>query len=185
MTSRPSILKAMPSYSQEDCEGALFAAKWPDGYRCPRCGHSQHYDVSSRGRKLFECRSCSHQTSLTAGTVLEGSRTPLVKWFQAMFLMQIGVSAVLLSELIQVTYKTAWLINHKLRHAIGVWDCEQPLEGNLQLMDAHYGYEYHRFFGSLLQQEQSQASASRGRRLTGRSGGYCSSQNKNCGRSER
>ncbi|MDG0809633.1 transposase [Cohnella rhizosphaerae] len=147
MPSRFSIQDYVPDYSEEDCAGALFAAKWPDGFRCPRCAHPQYYKLSSRGRQ-YECKSCAHQTSLTAGTVLEGTRTPLTKWFQAMFLMQIGISAKLLAELIQVTYKTAWLINHKLRHAIGEWDRERPLAGDLQLLAEYYGYEYHRYFGS-------------------------------------
>lgn len=147
--SRYSIGDGMPIYSEEDCEGALFMAKWPNGYRCPRCLHPHYYNVSSRGRRLFECMSCRHQTSLTAGTVLEGTRTPLYKWFQAMYLMQIGISAKLLSELIQVTYKTAWLMNHKLRYAIEQWDRELPLQGQLQLLGEFYAYEYSRHFSSM------------------------------------
>ncbi|CAI6083583.1 transposase [Cohnella sp. JJ-181] len=153
MPNRFSIRDSVPDFNKEDCEQALFAAKWPHGFRCPRCAHTQYYDVSTRRRPLMECRSCSHQTSLTAGTVLEGSRTPLTKWFQAMFLMQIGISARLLAELIGVTYKTAWLMNHKLRHAIGAWDRERPLDGDLQLLGEYYGYEYHRYLGSPIIQE--------------------------------
>ncbi|MDG0812373.1 transposase [Cohnella rhizosphaerae] len=147
MPSRISIRDSLPVYKEDDCEGALFAAKWPHGFRCPRCAHPCYYGVSSRNRRLFECRCCRHQTSLTAGTVLEGSRTPLTKWFQAMYLMQIGISAKLLAELIQVTYKTAWLINHKLRHAIGQWDRDRPLDGAVQLLGEYYGYEYQRQLG--------------------------------------
>lgn len=153
MPSRFSIRESLPVYSEADCAGALFAAKWPDGFRCPRCDHPHYYEVASRGRPLFECRSCSRQTSLTAGTVLEGTRTPLTKWFQAIYLLQIGISAKLLAELIEVTYKTAWLINHKLRHAIGEWDNDRPLEGDLQLLGEYYGYEYHRYVGSLIVQD--------------------------------
>ncbi|MEK0315239.1 hypothetical protein [Cohnella sp. 56] len=76
-----------------------------------------------------------------------------MKWFQAMYLMQFGISAVLLAELIVVTYKTAWLMNHKLRHAIGAWDLDRPLEGDLQLLGEYYGYEYHRYFSSRTAQE--------------------------------
>lgn len=63
---------------------------------------------------------------------------PLVKWFQALYLMQTGISAKLLAELIQVTYKTAWLINHKLRYAIQVHDQSRPLSGDLQLLGDFY-----------------------------------------------
>ncbi|WP_420872125.1 hypothetical protein [Cohnella rhizosphaerae] len=75
---------------------------------------------------------------MTAGTILEGTRTPLVKWFHALYLMQTGISAKLLAELIQVTYKTAWLINHKLRYAIQVHDEGRPLIGDLQLLGDFY-----------------------------------------------
>lgn len=86
---------------------------------------------------------------------MEGTRTPLVKWFQALFMMQAGISAKLLAELIQVTYKTAWLINHKLRHAIQVYDESRLLRGELQL----YGDFYARpvmnsLFESLGQRDQ-------------------------------
>lgn len=150
MSSGFSIRDSIPSYAEDDCAEALFAAKWPDGFRCPRCSHAHYYDIASCRRRLFECRSCSHQTSLTAGTALEGTRTPLAKWFKAMYLMQFGISAVLLAELICVTYKTAWLINHKLRHVIGEQDRARPLEGSLQLLGEYYGYEYHRYFSDKL-----------------------------------
>ncbi|WP_255374115.1 hypothetical protein [Cohnella sp. OV330] len=67
-----------------------------------------------------------------------------------MYLMQYGISAVLLAEIIYVTYKTAWLINHKLRHAVGERDRVIPLEGSLQLLGEYYGYDYHRYFSDRL-----------------------------------
>ncbi|SFA93814.1 Transposase zinc-ribbon domain-containing protein [Cohnella sp. OV330] len=138
MSDSNRLFEQVPAFGEEDCESALFRAKWPDGFRCPRCGGLDFYRIVSRGRRVFECRSCARQTSLTAGTILEGTRTPLVKWFQALCLMQTGISAKLLAELIQVTYKTAWLINHKLRYAIQVHDERRPLSGDLQLLGDFY-----------------------------------------------
>ncbi|MFC3800550.1 transposase [Cohnella sp. GCM10012308] len=138
MSASNRLCEQAPTFNEEDCEIALFRAKWPNGFRCPRCGGLDFYRIVSRGRRLFECSSCSRQTSLTAGTILQGTRTPLVKWFQALFLMQTGISAVLLAELIQVTYKTAWLINHKLRFAIQMHDEGRPLTGDLQLLGDFY-----------------------------------------------
>ncbi|MFD2330731.1 hypothetical protein ACFSR7_15880 [Cohnella sp. GCM10020058] len=76
-----------------------------------------------------------------------------------MYLMQIGISAKLLSELIQVTYKTAWLMNHKLRYAIEQRDADLPLEGSLQLLSELYGYEFHRHFSGngAAQEDKSQS----------------------------
>lgn len=143
----------VPDFQEESCEQALFRAKWPDGFRCPRCGCSAFYRIESR--KLFECRTCSHQTSLTAGTILEGTRTSLAKWFAALFLMQIGISAKQLAGMIQVTYKTAWLINHKLRHAIQVFDESLPLTGDLQVFGNFYaGPSFSYPFDPLERQEQ-------------------------------
>ena len=138
MNSWRSVSEQMPHFQEEGCERALFQSKWPHGFRCPRCNGSAYYPIASRHRRLYECRSCAHQTSLTAGTIMEGTRTPLVKWFQALFMMQAGISARLLAELIQVTYKTAWLINHKLRHAIQIYDEGRLLKGELQLYGDFY-----------------------------------------------
>jgi|GEM_PF-6324956 len=136
--SMTKIGDQMPAFIEEDCELALFKAKWPQGFCCPRCGGHSFYRLASRSRRLYECRSCSHQTSLTVGTIMEGTRTPLVKWFQALFLMQTGISSKLLSEVIQVTYKTAWLMNHKLRFAIQVHDETRQLTGDIQLYGNFY-----------------------------------------------
>ncbi len=63
--------------SEEACLEYLVASRWPEGYRCPRCGHSKAHLV--RTRLLWQCAApgCRHQTSVTAGTVLARSRTPL------------------------------------------------------------------------------------------------------------
>lgn len=132
------LIEEIPSFDEEECELALFRAKWPGGFRCLSCGGSGFYRIVSRNRRLLECSTCSRQTSLTAGTILEGTRTTLVKWFQALHLMQTGISAKLLAELIQVTYKTAWLINHKLRYAIQIRDEGRPLEGDVQIFGEFY-----------------------------------------------
>lgn len=133
-----SLCQSMPIYTEEACELSLFRAKWPHGFRCPHCEGLAFYRLTSRNRRLFECRSCSRQTSLIVGTIMEGTRTSLVKWFQALFLMQTGISSKLLSELIQVTYKTAWLMNHKLRNVIQVRDEAKPLTGDIQLYGNFY-----------------------------------------------
>ncbi|CAI6084492.1 IS1595 family transposase [Cohnella sp. JJ-181] len=138
MNKRKSIGEQMPAFEEDDCKQALLRAKWPNGYRCPRCDHPAYYPIVSRRRDIYECRACAHQTSLTAGTIMEGTRTPLVKWFSALYMMQTGISAKLLSAILHVTYKTAWLMNHKLRHAIQIWDEAKPLKGDVQLYGDFY-----------------------------------------------
>lgn len=73
---------------------------------------------------------------------MEGSSTKLTRWFQAMYLLAqpSGISATRLAEIIQVTYKTAWLIAHKIRRAMRQADTERQLEGNVRIQRTYYGY---------------------------------------------
>ncbi len=128
-------------YKEEaDCFSVLFELKWPDGFRCPRCNHPLFYLISTRRIPLYECRSCHTQTSLIAGTIMEGSRTPLHRWFQAIFLhaQPRCVNARQLSEAIHVTYKTAWLICHKIRRAMAARESNRLLSGIVRVSDSVY-----------------------------------------------
>lgn len=124
--------------TEEDCIELLFKVKWPDGFRCPVCSHSQCYVISTRRLPLYECMKCRTQTSLISDTIFRYSRTPLRLWFQAIFLHTRwrGINALQLSEEIQVTYKTAWLMCHKIRYAMSRTDGEKLLEGIVSVTDA-------------------------------------------------
>lgn len=69
--------------TEEACRDRLFKLRWPEGFRCPRCGCDTAYFLEKR--MLYQCTSCKHQTSLTAGTVMHKTKTPLVKWFWAIY----------------------------------------------------------------------------------------------------
>src|SRR5690349_16057 len=60
---------------EEACRKAWFAWRWPEGFKCPRCAGSNYCEI--RGRQLLQCRQCRHQTSLIAGTVLQGTKLPM------------------------------------------------------------------------------------------------------------
>ncbi|XID94175.1 transposase [Paenibacillaceae bacterium WGS1546] len=53
---------------EEDCIPDLFRLKWPDGFRCSRCGHTCYYLINTRRLPLYECKSCRHQSSLLTGS---------------------------------------------------------------------------------------------------------------------
>jgi transposase-like protein len=127
--------------SEESCADFLFQLRWPEGFACPRCGHRHAYKTATRRLPLYECASCRRQTSLTVGTIMEGSRTELRKWLLAMFLVARpeGINAVELSRNIRVTYKTAWLILHKIRHAMEEGDKATLLSGSTHVNVASYG----------------------------------------------
>lgn len=107
--------------SEKACEEYLFRLKWPNGFVCPYCGHGQAYTIHTRKQPLYECVCCKHQTSLTAGTIMEGTRTSLIKWFTAVYHLanpKQSVNATTLAGLIHVTYKTAWNMLHAIRGAL-------------------------------------------------------------------
>ena len=68
------------------CAAYLADARWPDGFRCPSCGHDKGWQLSSKAFTR-ECAACGKQTSVTAGTVMHGSKLPLTVWFWAAYLM--------------------------------------------------------------------------------------------------
>lgn len=106
--------------TEEDCRGYLVECRWPDGYRCPRCGHPESYGLNTR--LLLQCKSCRHQVSATAGTVLHRTRVPLHLWFWAAYLMTThtpGFSALQLQRQLGLNrYETAWAMLQKLRRAM-------------------------------------------------------------------
>ena len=105
--------------TQRKCEKFLQLKRWPGGAMCPRCGTNQPY--YTRSLKKWECRKCRYQFSVTSGTIFHRSRTPLKKWFIAIWLIcnsKKGVSAKQLQRTIGVTYKTAWRMGMQIRKSM-------------------------------------------------------------------
>ena len=130
--------------TEEQCAVALAALRWPAGFRCPICSSDAHYVVSHGTRKLFQCRGCRHQASLTAGTIMDSTKLPLRTWFLAIYLIsqdKTGLSALALKRQLGTSYRTAWLIHHKLMRTMALRDSEQPLTGLVQMDDAYLGGE--------------------------------------------
>ena len=76
------------------CLDYLAGSRWPEGFVCPRCGGRRSWVLERR--HLWECADCHQQTSVTAGTVIHGTRTPLRLWFWAAHLVAThhpGISA--------------------------------------------------------------------------------------------
>jgi hypothetical protein len=117
---------------QEACLALARRLKWPNGFHCCACGHREAYEIASKTSPLLECRNCKHQTSLTAHTIMHKSRTPLRKWLLSMFMVACcgdGINALKLSSVINVTYKTAWSILHKIRSSISDMDHNRKMAG--------------------------------------------------------
>jgi len=140
--SMPEFFKHYGTESQ--CSAALELARWPDGFRCPRCGGGAHCVLRGGTRKVFQCNACRHQTSLIAGTVFQCTKLALTVWFLALYLLseaKTGLSALALKRHLGVSYPSAWLIHHKLMQAMAQREERYVLEGQVQVDDAYLGGE--------------------------------------------
>ena len=109
-------------------------------FRCPKCGHTEYFDVVSRN--LYPCKACKYQASVTAGTIMDKTRTPLRKWFLAMYYMsedKRGISALSLKNKIGVAYQTAWTMGQKIRQAMSTREERNKLSGIVELDEAFFG----------------------------------------------
>ncbi|MDX2347876.1 MAG: IS1595 family transposase [Nitrospirota bacterium] len=128
--------------TEEQCFEALYALRWPSGFRCPHCGHDKCCELTVR--RLQQCNRCSRQTSVTAGTIFASTKIPLSLWFQAMYLLtqnKKGVSAMSLHRQLGVSYNAAWRMKHKLMQVMLERDYDQRLSGFVEVDDAYLGGE--------------------------------------------
>lgn len=121
------------------CYAYLARAKWPDGFSCEKCGCNAYW-LSSK--KIYICRRCEHQFSLTAGTIMHGTKKPITYWFKAMWWFttrKSGVNAVNLQELLGLgSYHTAWSWLQKLRRCTIRKDREK-LSGRVEVDEFFIG----------------------------------------------
>src|ERR671928_804824 len=133
MTERPRSLPEFEARFPDEaaCARWLLEKRWPDGFRCPACGHDKAWELG-RERLTLQCAACERQVSVTAGTGLHGSHLSLRTWFLAAWLMAThrnGISArQLWLQLGLGSYKAAWLLVRKLRRAM-VDPEREPLAG--------------------------------------------------------
>jgi transposase-like protein len=125
--------------TEETCRAYLVRLRWPEGFRCRRCGGGRSWPV--RGT-LLECAACGCQTSVTAGTIFQDTRTPLPVWFRAMWWMTTqknGASALGLQRVLGLkSYETAWAWLHKLRRAM-VRPGRDRLSGRVEVDECYVG----------------------------------------------
>lgn len=140
-----SMAAFLKAYGTESlCRAALEKARWPTGFRCPRCGDGRHSRHERGCQLLLQCRSCRSQTSLIVGTVFEASKLPLTTWFLALFFMtqsKNNVSALALRRHLGVCYRTAWEMKHKLMNAMAEVEETRVLSGRVEIDDAYLGGE--------------------------------------------
>jgi transposase-like protein len=103
----------------------LEARVWPNGPVCPHCGATADDVTALKGKAhrpgLHQCSQCREQFTVTVKTVFERSKIPLSKWLAALFLLTAskkGVSAHQVHRSLDISYKSAWFMMHRLREAL-------------------------------------------------------------------
>lgn len=105
--------------TEEQCREYLYSLRFPNGFNCPKCNGDKSWKVKNT---LYECSTCGHQTSITAGTIFQDTRKSLRTWFIAIWWITTqknGASAQGLQQVLGLkSYQTAWTWLHKIRTAM-------------------------------------------------------------------
>ena len=123
----------------------LEAQRWPNGPYCPHCGEAEaitRLAGASTRPGVCICKSCRTKFTVTVGTIFERSHVGLAKWMLAFRLMAAskkGVSALQLQRSLDVTYKTAWFMAHRIREAM-TEKAPSPLGGEGKIVEADATY---------------------------------------------
>lgn len=122
-----SVLSKPHFHDEEAAFAFLESTLWPQGPVCPHCGAMDRISkIKANPEKrvrygLHKCGHCSKQFTCKVGTVFEHARVPLHKMLQAVHLLcsgKKGISAHQLHRILEVQYKTAWFIGHRIREAM-------------------------------------------------------------------
>jgi transposase-like protein len=107
---------------------------------CPRCGCLGVYAFKTR--PLFKCKACEHQFSVTSGTIFAGRKLPIRDYLMAIAIFVNGAkghSALQLSRDLDVQYKTAFVLAHKLREALAAEKVNATVSGEVAVDGAYFG----------------------------------------------
>ena len=127
MKEQPSLIEVFNRFNTEEkCREHFTRIRFPNGVCCIKCGSLKLTEYETAGktgkaRHLHQCLDCKYNFSVTTGTIFHSSHLPLTKWFLAIYLIcsaKKGVSAKELQLQLDVTYKTAWYMAHRIRLAM-------------------------------------------------------------------
>lgn len=114
---------------------------WPKGFICSKCKNDTSCFLKQR--KVFQCNRCKWQQSATAGTIFHKSRVPLQKWFWCIYFMATSKKGTpilyLQSQLSIKSYRTVWLMTHKIRHAMANRDSHYALGDTIEADEIFIG----------------------------------------------
>lgn len=134
-----------PQFQSEKAARAYVESlRWPEGRVCPHCGSiGTEYRTKREGRYRCGAKECRKDFTVTTGTVMESSHIKLTVWLMAFYLMassKKGVSAHQLHRTLDVTYKTAWFLCHRIRAAMATGGLMGPIGGAGRVVEADETY---------------------------------------------
>ncbi|TPG15634.1 IS1595 family transposase [Sphingomonas oligophenolica] len=141
--ARTLSLKTVFKMGEDAAYEAFRQMRWPETEGeavCPQCGCPDTYNITSRRR--FKCVACYHQFSVTSGTIFASRKLPFTDLLAAIVIFvngAKGVSALQVSRDLDVQYKTAFVLSHKLREAMALEDAGQRLSGTVEVDGAYFG----------------------------------------------
>lgn len=121
------------------------AVVWPNGPVCPHCGETKVWSIKEETARagVYECSKCGKQFTVTVGTIMESSHISLRQWLIAFHLMtssKKGVSALQLQRNLGLgSYKSAWFMAHRIRHAMKDAPLQLLLKGIVEVDETYVG----------------------------------------------
>lgn len=140
--------------TEDEARTYLEGIRWPNGPVCPHCGSDACTRMQGKAHRkgAIQCNACREQFTVTVGSIMERTRIPLVKWVMAFHLLcssKKGFSALQLQrELGLGSYKSAWFLLHRIRHAMESGSMEQPLSGEVEVDETYVGARRPRYKGT-------------------------------------
>lgn len=131
--------------TEDEARVYLEAIRWPNGPVCPHCESQEctRMEGDKHRAGTLQCNSCRGQFTVTVGSVMESSHVPLVKWVMAFHLLcssKKGFSALQLQrELGLGSYRTAWFMAHRIRHAMNGQPMQSMLSGEVEVDETYVG----------------------------------------------
>lgn len=139
--ARTLSLKEIYKGGEEKAYDTFKAMRWEGGEPvCPKCGCCEAYEITTR--RKFKCKGCYAQFSVTSGTIFASRKMAFVDLMAAIciFVNAVkGLSALQFSRDLDVQYKTAFVLAHKLREALAAEVADKELEGEIEIDGAYFG----------------------------------------------
>lgn len=135
-----SLIELLDYFNTEKkCIKFLEKELWENGK--PASPYDPTSKVYRRGDGLYRCRNSGRNFNVKKGTIFEGSKLPLRKWFTAIYLLcnhSKGISSTQLAKILKVTLKTSWFLTHRIRECFKP-DLTEKLTGEVELDETFVG----------------------------------------------